>query len=99
MVAAIFFGRDAFTKYSAISMLVNLPATIFATAVYEVILRDSFAIIAKGHGQHEDGDDGLVRHLTKVGTLEEGITTSVLRGEGNEWTDGPRNGKKEISSV
>jgi hypothetical protein len=40
--------------------------------VYEIILRDSFAIIAQGHNVHEDGEEGLVRHLTKVGTLEEG---------------------------
>jgi len=49
MVAAIFYGRSAFNLYSPIAILVNVPATIFATAVYELILRDSFAIIAKGH--------------------------------------------------
>lgn len=27
--------------------------------------------VAKGHGEHEDGEDGLVRHLTKTGTLNE----------------------------
>lgn len=49
MVAAIFFGGDAFNRYAPIAILVNIPATIFATAVYEIIQRDSFAIIAKGH--------------------------------------------------
>ncbi|PSS22047.1 hypothetical protein M430DRAFT_34057 [Amorphotheca resinae ATCC 22711] len=72
IVAAIFYGGDAFTHYAPIAILVNVPATIFATVVYEIILRDSFAIIAKGHNVHEDGEEGLVRHLTKVGTLEEG---------------------------
>lgn len=72
IVAAIFYGSDAFTNYSAISLLVNIPATIFATLYYEVIMRDSFAVIAKGHASHEDGEDGLMRHLTKTGTLEEG---------------------------
>jgi hypothetical protein len=49
IVAAIFYGGDAFNDYAAIAILVNIPATVFATAVYEAILRDSFAIIAKGH--------------------------------------------------
>lgn len=53
MVAAIFWGGDAFGDYAAIAILVNVPATLFATLVYEVILRDSFAIIAKGHAFHE----------------------------------------------
>ncbi|KUJ23140.1 aquaporin-like protein [Mollisia scopiformis] len=54
IVAAIFYGGDAFGDYSAISILVNVPATLFATLVYEIILRDSFAIIAKGHNVHEE---------------------------------------------
>jgi len=79
IVAAIFYGGDAFGRYAAIGILVNVPATIFATFVYEVILRDSFSIIAKGHNVHEDGDDGLTRHLTKTGTLDEGITATMTR--------------------
>lgn len=49
IVAAIFFGGDAFNAYAPIAIFVNVPATLFATAVYEIIMRDSFAIIAKGH--------------------------------------------------
>ncbi|KAI6714880.1 hypothetical protein JHW43_002534 [Diplocarpon mali] len=79
MVAAIFWGRDAFGDYAAIAILVNVPATIFATLVYETILRDSFAIIAKGHAEHEDGEEGLTRHLTKTGTLEQGPAGNLLR--------------------
>jgi hypothetical protein len=71
IVAAIFFGGDAFNHYSPIAIFVNIPATIFATAYYELVLRDSIQRIAQGHGQHEEGEEGLVRHLTKVGTLEE----------------------------
>lgn len=52
------------------AIFVNIPATIFATAVYELILRDSFAIIAKGHTTHVDGEEGLTRHLTKMDTKE-----------------------------
>jgi glycerol uptake facilitator-like aquaporin len=33
IVAAIFWGSDAFGHYAAISVLVNVPATIFATLV------------------------------------------------------------------
>jgi hypothetical protein len=96
IVAAIFYGGDAFNRYAPIAIFVNIPATIFATAVYEVIQRDSFAIIAKGHNVHEDGEDGLTRHLTKTGTLEQGAT-NMLRGQesGTEYT----NGKSEVSPV
>lgn len=52
IVAAIFYGGDAFNRYAPIAIFVNIPATIFATAVYEVIQRDSFAIIAKGKSQN-----------------------------------------------
>jgi glycerol uptake facilitator-like aquaporin len=44
IVAAIFYGGDAFNDYAAIAILVNVPATIFATGVYEMIMRDSFAM-------------------------------------------------------
>ena len=69
IVAAIFFGGEAFSLdngYSWISILVNVPATIFATAYYEFLMRDSLAKIAQGHGTHEDGHDGLTRHVSKV---------------------------------
>ncbi|KAK5026429.1 hypothetical protein LTR16_012241, partial [Cryomyces antarcticus] len=68
MVAAIFFGREAFTykNYSWIAILVNVPATIFATAFYEMLMRDSLKKIGGGHAQHEDGEEGLHRHLTKT---------------------------------
>lgn len=93
IVAAIFFGGDAFGKYSAIAILVNVPATIFATTVYEALLRDSFAIIAKGHNVHEDGEEGLQRHLTKTGTLDD-------HTKGNSSSEGSyRNGRKEESVV
>lgn len=68
----------------------NIPATIFATAVYELILRDNFAIIASGHNIHEDGEEGLTRHLTKVGTLDAGAS----HASGNDYANG-----KNISPV
>lgn len=70
IVAAIFYGSDAFGKYSAIAILTGFPATVLAAGFYELAFRDSFAIIAKGHGEHEGGQEGLVSHLTKTGTLE-----------------------------
>lgn len=27
--------------------------------------------MGKGHGQHEEGEEGLMRHLTKTGTVED----------------------------
>lgn len=77
IVAAIFFGGDAFPKYAAISVLVNVPATLFATMVYELIQRDSIAIIAKGHNVHEEGEEGLARYLTKTGTLTHQLTNTT----------------------
>lgn len=73
IVAAIFFGKEAFTymNYTPIAVLVNIPATIFATGYYELLLRDSLMNITKGHAVHESGEDGLMRHLTKTGTLDE----------------------------
>ncbi|TVY58030.1 Aquaporin-3 [Lachnellula cervina] len=79
IVAAIFFGGDAFDRYAPIAIFTNVPATIFATFVYEIILRDSFAIIAKGHNVHAEGENGLTRHLTKTGTLETGIASNIQR--------------------
>jgi len=80
IVAAIFYGGDAFGKYSAISLLTNLPATLFAAAYYELVMKDSFAIIASGHGEHEEGESGLLRHLTRTGTFDEGDVSSKRNG-------------------
>lgn len=73
IVAAIFFGREAFTYmgYTPITVLVSIPATLFATAYYEFLLRDSLLSIHKGHTSHKEGSDGLVRHLTKTMTLDD----------------------------
>jgi hypothetical protein len=96
MVAAIFYGREAFTfgnGYSWISILVNIPATIFATGYYEFLMRDSLQKIQKGHASHEDGEEGLVRHLTKVSNLPENIElgySNALR------TEGSGEGKREV---
>lgn len=48
-----------------------MPATLFATGYYEFLLRDSLQKISKGHAQHEHGEEGLVRHLTKISTADE----------------------------
>ncbi|KAL1310776.1 hypothetical protein AAFC00_001023 [Neodothiora populina] len=68
-VAAIFFGGEAFSykNYSWIGILVNVPATIFATTYYEILMRDSLQKISKGGAVHEGGEEGLSLHLTKSG--------------------------------
>ena len=68
IVAAIFFGSEAFTymNYSWIAILVNVPATLFATGYYELLMRDSLSKIGKGHAVHEDGEEGLQRHITRT---------------------------------
>lgn len=83
IVAAIFYGGEAFSyhNYSWIAILVNVPATLFATGYYELLMRDSLHKIAKGHAVHEDGDDGLRLHLTRTGIdtgdMEKGTTNAV----------------------
>lgn len=111
IVAAIFFGGDAFNRYAPIAILVNIPATIFATTYYELVLRDSIQRIAQGHGQHEEGEEGLARHLTKVGTLEEdgtggriveqGMAGNMIRNDQyqNGSSNGYANGRKEATMV
>ncbi|KAK8024275.1 hypothetical protein PG993_012341 [Apiospora rasikravindrae] len=73
MVAAIFFGREAFTfmNYSPIAILVNIPATFCATALYELLMRDSLSSIGQGHAVHEDGEEGLLRNLSKSGLIDD----------------------------
>ena len=91
--AVLTVPTDAFNRYAPIAIFVNIPATIFATGIYELILRDSFAIIAKGHNIHKDGEEGLARHLTKVGTMEQGVS-NTLSNQSNEYANG-----KNISPV
>jgi len=83
IVAAIFFGGEAFSidnGYSWISILVNVPATLFATGYYEFLMRDSLQKIQRGHATHEHGEEGLQRHLTKVMTgPNSGAMSSTLR--------------------
>ncbi|KAF2205230.1 aquaporin-like protein [Delitschia confertaspora ATCC 74209] len=82
IVAAIFFGGEAFSyyNYSWIALLVNIPATLFATGYYELLMRDSLKKIGTGRAVHVDGEEGLMRHITKTGCLQvEMGTTAVLR--------------------
>ncbi|KAF2770443.1 aquaporin-like protein [Teratosphaeria nubilosa] len=80
IVAAIFYGGEAFSfkNYSWIAILVNVPATLFATGYYEMLMRDSLQAIGKGHNKHEHGDEGLALHLTKSGYRPERGTTSTI---------------------
>ncbi|KAI4111469.1 MAG: hypothetical protein LQ345_006798 [Seirophora villosa] len=82
-VAAMFFGRESFTylNYSWIAILVNVPATIFATAYYEFLMRDSLSTIGKGHAVHEDGEEGLMRHITNTGAVETGAANVMRRNQ------------------
>lgn len=72
IVAAIWYGGEVFTydHYSWIALLVNIPATLFATAYYEFLLRDSLQRLGTGHVVHEDGDQGLLKHLTREGIVQ-----------------------------
>ena len=69
IVAAIFFSGEVFSyhHYAWISILVNVPATFFATGYYEFLMRDSLQKLGKGAAVHEGGEAGLMRHLTNEG--------------------------------
>jgi hypothetical protein len=81
LVATLFYGPEAFTykSYWWIGMFINIPATIFATCFYELVFRDSLDKIGLGHAQHEDGEEGLVRHFSKTGMMDRG--ERLLRGK------------------
>lgn len=74
IVAAIFYGGEVFSfhnNYSWIAILVNIPATVVATAYYEFLMRDSLRKIGKGAAFHEHGEEGLALHLTKTEIVTE----------------------------
>ncbi|CAK3823966.1 glycerol uptake facilitator [Lecanosticta acicola] len=83
IVAAIFYGGEAFTyhNYSWIAILVNIPATILATGYYEFLMRDSLQSIGKGAALHEDGEEGLALHLTRTGISRENLGGKERREE------------------
>lgn len=70
IVAAIMFGGDAFTyhHYSWIGILGTIPASVFGTSIYELLIKDSMVNIAKGHADHSEGQEGLLKHLSRLGT-------------------------------
>lgn len=78
-VAAMIYGGRAFTYrgYAPIAMFVNVPATLLATAFYEVVMRDSLAVIGKGEARFEEGDLVLYRHLRRMGLVDEEQGVSV----------------------
>ncbi|RMZ92444.1 hypothetical protein DV736_g318, partial [Chaetothyriales sp. CBS 134916] len=99
IVAAIFFGGEAFSVdhgYSWISILVNIPATIFATGYYEMLMRDSLARIHGGHAEHEGGDEGLQKHISRVAKDQLVLRTTTSRG-GQSTTEG-RVGEKDLAA-
>ncbi|TID21980.1 aquaporin-like protein [Venturia nashicola] len=81
LVAMLFFGSEAFTymSYWWIGIFINIPATIFATCFYELVFRDSLDKIALGHAQHEDGMDGIARHLSQTGLMDPYPEERILR--------------------
>ncbi|KAK0322367.1 hypothetical protein LTR82_006820 [Friedmanniomyces endolithicus] len=88
IVAAIFYGGEAFSyhNYSWIAILVNIPATLFATGYYELLMRDSLQKIGRGHAVHERGEEGLTLHLTKTRQdIERGATAAIEKNGTNGY--------------
>jgi hypothetical protein len=84
IVAAIFFGGEAFSLdngYSWISILVNVPATIFATGYYEAVIRDSIVAVGKGHQRYEHGEEGMLE-LVKTLTRDEEVAGAMSAAGG-----------------
>ncbi|KAB8345953.1 hypothetical protein FH972_023005 [Carpinus fangiana] len=72
LVAAIFYGREAFTyhNYSWIAILINIPASLFGVTYYELVMRDSLQKIGKGRAVHAEGEEALQRHITNSGLIK-----------------------------
>lgn len=88
IVAAIFYGGEVFTykNYSWIAILINIPATFFGTAYYELVMRDSLQKIGRGAAHHEDGEEGLRRHLTNSGIVDSSkISVETSDGQKNDY--------------
>lgn len=49
-----------------------------------------------GHNVHAEGEEGLTRHLTKTGTLEQGATSMLER---NDTRTDYMDGKADVSPV
>ncbi|KAF1983512.1 putative glycerol uptake facilitator [Aulographum hederae CBS 113979] len=72
IATAILYGSEAFSYHSYwwISIFVSIPATLFASAFYELVMRDSLDRIGSGRTSHEHGEEGLRRHLTNIGVID-----------------------------
>lgn len=79
VVATMFYGAEAFTYrgYAPIAMLVNIPATLLATAFYEAVMRDSLAVIGKGEAVYAEGDVMLYGRLRRMGLMDEEKAVNV----------------------
>ena len=88
LVVTLFYGTKAWTyrSYFWISLFVNIPATLFATCYYELVLRDSLDRIGMGKAKHEDGEYGLTRHFTKTGQIPEQRRTGENATNGSPGT-------------
>lgn len=69
IVAAIFFGREAFgyMDYCWIALLVNVPATVAGTAYYEFVMKDSLRSVQDGCGRCEAGWELNTIRVSKKG--------------------------------
>lgn len=69
IAAASIFGRSAFTihEYAWIPCLTSFPAALFATGIYELLLRDSLDRIGAGQASFESDHHELHRILTAQG--------------------------------
>jgi len=99
IVSAIFNGGDVFAykHYSWISILVNVPATIFATGYYEFLMRDSLEKIHKGHAEHEHGEEGLQKHLSRVASRPNGGAMNSTMNRSNGGVGGGNSRQKGLN--
>lgn len=87
-------------------MLVNVPASLFATFVYEVFLRDSLGVIGSGMAAYEHGKEGLERYLAESGFTDR-VKAEMQRhgdvsGQGQSQSntqDGRQGGAQHIEVV
>lgn len=73
----VFFYREYGFGFTWIPLFVNIPMTFLAASFYEYVMKDSLLHIGGGYAVHEEGDEGLERHLDRTGFRREADGTIV----------------------
>ncbi|CAK4031703.1 aquaporin [Lecanosticta acicola] len=101
LVAAIFYGPGDFTYkyYSWIAILVNVPATVFGGAYYELVMRDSLQTLGAGAARYEGEEEDLALHLSKTGISMQREREECYAGTRKRSSNSTADGKLQVPPV